>query len=119
MVIRDLNTVFTSKDCTKNADPDRYVYSGFGIGFDFSSQFSLPDDNLGKNVIFFGLTMRSSQHINNIGKDMLILGKDPVQGLDYTTLTIETKCSINFSRSHRNFCLSLHYYGNNSFFCKC
>ena len=60
--------------------------------------------------------MSSSLHINNIGKDILILGKVPIQGLDYTTLTIETKYSINFSRSHRNFCLSLHYNGNNSFF---
>ena len=55
MVIRDLNTVFTLKDCTKNADPDKYVYSGFGIGLDFLSEFSLPDDNLGKNVIFLEL----------------------------------------------------------------
>ena len=60
--------------------------------------------------------MSSSLHINNIGKDILILGKGPMQGLDYTTLTIERKFSINFPRSHRNFCLSLHYNGNNSFF---
>ena len=55
MVIRDLNTAFTLKDCTKNADPNKYVYSGFGIGFDFRSEFSLPDENLGKNVIFLEL----------------------------------------------------------------
>ena len=65
---------------------------------------------------FFVVNMSSSLHINNIGKDILILGKVPIQGLDYTTLTIETKYSINFSRSHRNFCLSLHYNGNNSVF---
>ena len=38
---RDLNTDFTLKDClfgavmlNKNADPDKYNYSGYSIGFD-------------------------------------------------------------------------------------
>ena len=35
--------------------------------------------------------------------------------LDDTTLTAEAQYSINFSRSNRKFCLSLHYKGNNSF----
>ena len=37
---KDLNTEFTLKDCllgnvktTKNPDPDKYPYSGYGIGF--------------------------------------------------------------------------------------
>ena len=34
---RDLNTVFTLKDCPKNAAPDQYVCSGFDIGFDSCS----------------------------------------------------------------------------------
>ena len=37
------------------------------------------------------------------------------KGLDNTSLTAETKYSINFSRSERKFCLSLHYNGSNSF----
>ena len=66
MVIQDLNTVFTLKDGTKNTDPDKYVYSGFGIGFDFCLEFSLPDGNVGKNVIIFKANMSSSLHINKI-----------------------------------------------------
>ena len=27
-----------------NADPDKYWYSGYGIGFDTCSQFLMPDD---------------------------------------------------------------------------
>ena len=45
---QDLNIDFTLKNClfgsvklTKNADPDKYSYSGYGIGFDFCSYFSL------------------------------------------------------------------------------
>ena len=70
---RDLNTVFTLKDCPKNAAPDQYVCSGFDIGFDSCSEFSLLDGNVGKNVIVFGVNMSSSVHIDNKGKDVLIL----------------------------------------------
>ena len=59
--------------------------------------------------------MSSSAHIDNKGKDISILGKGPTQGLDDTTLTTEAKYLINFSRSQRKFCLSLHYNGLNSF----
>ena len=51
----------------------------------------------------------------HIGKDIIILGKSPTQGLDDTTLTAEAQHSINFSRSTRKFCLCLHYIGSSSF----
>ena len=54
-------------------------------------------------------------HVNNKNKDILIPGKGQTQGLDNITLTAEAEYSINFSRSQRRFCLSLHYNGNNSF----
>ena len=42
--IRDLNTDFAlgnwSVKLTKNADLDKYVYPGYGIGFDLRSEFS-------------------------------------------------------------------------------
>ena len=55
---RYLNVDFTLKDClfgavkiTKNADPDKYVYTGYRIGFVSRSEFSLPDGSMGQNVI--------------------------------------------------------------------
>ena len=64
--------------------------------------------------------MSSFVHIDIKGKDILILGKGPAQGLDDTTLTAEGQYSINFSRSNRKFCLSLHYNESISFFsCYC
>ena len=105
----DLNANFTLQDClfgnvrvTKNADPNKYLYSGCGVGFDFHSLISLPND-WGKSLeqIFFS----SSMHANNKNKDIKIIA--------------EAECSINFSRSQKNICLSLYYNGSNSFFCEC
>ena len=75
---RDLNSDFTFKDClflgvrlAKNADSNKYVYAGYGIGFNLRSEFSLPDSSTGKNVIIFGVDMSSSVHIANTNKKKL------------------------------------------------
>ena len=75
----------------KNVDPDKYVYRGYGIGFDSSSLFTLPNFELKKNVIIFGVDLSSSVQIDNKKKDILILGKSPTQGLDDITLTAEAR----------------------------
>ena len=59
--------------------------------------------------------MSSSVHIDNKGKDILLLGKEPTQELDGTTFTSEVPYSINFKQSGKRFVLSLHYNGSNSF----
>ena len=59
--------------------------------------------------------MSSSVLVDNKKKNILTLGLRPSQGLDDTTLTAEGQYSVNFSRSNRKFCLSLHYNGSNSF----
>ena len=59
--------------------------------------------------------MSSSAHINNKKKDILVLGKGPTQGLEHT-LTAEKMYLINFTEKNKNFCLSLHYNGANSYF---
>ena len=59
--------------------------------------------------------MSSSVDIDNKKKDVLNLGIGPTQKLNDTTLSAEAQHQINFSRSNRKFCLSLHYNGSNSF----
>ena len=59
--------------------------------------------------------MRCSAHIDNKKKDVLVLGKGPIQGLEHT-LTAEKMYSINFTVTKKKFCLSLHYNGANSYF---
>ena len=55
-------------------------------------------------------------HIDNKGRDILVLGEGPTQVLDDTTLTAEAKYPINFAQSGKRFILSLQYNGSNSFF---
>ena len=90
---------------TKNADIDRYGYSGYGIGFDRHGSFSFPGTGLGRNVIIFGVDMSSSTKIDNRKKDILILDKDPTQGLEHT-LSAEKMYSINFVVTGKKFCLT-------------
>ena len=59
--------------------------------------------------------MSSSVHIDNKGRDTLILGEGPTQGLDDTTLTAEAKDAINFTQLRKRFALSLRYNGSDSF----
>ena len=107
----DLSTDVTLKDylfgsikLTKTADADKYKYIAYGIGL-------IRVQN--SDCFTFGVDMNPSVHINNNKKDTFILGKGPSQRLDDTTLTSEAHNSINFSRSNRKFCLSLHYNRSN------
>ena len=108
------NCLFGAVTLTKNADIDKYGYSGYGIEFDRKSTFSFPGGGFGQNVITFGIDMRSSAHIDNKKKDILILGKGPTQGLEHT-LTAEKIYSTNFTVTKKKFSLSLHYNGANSY----
>ena len=75
------NCLFGAVTLTKNADIDKYRYSGDRIGFDRRGSFSFPGGRSGQNVIIFGADMSFSIHIDNKGKDMLILGLGPTEGL--------------------------------------
>ena len=52
-------------------------------------RFSFPGGGFGQNVIIFRADMNSSPHIDNKGKDILVLGKGPMQGLGEDSLTAE------------------------------
>ena len=58
--------------------------------------------------------MNSSLHIDNKGKDILMLGRGPTQRLGEHSLTAEKMYSINFNLTKKRFCLSLHYNGANN-----
>ena len=107
------NCLSGSVKLTKNADIDKYGYSGYGIGFHRETSFSIGNE-IGKNVIIFGVDMSLSTKIDNRKKDILILGKGPTQGLEHT-LSAEKMYSINFTVTKKKFCLSLHYNGANSY----
>ena len=108
------NCFFGAVTLTKNADVDKYRYSGYGIGFDRRSSFSFSSGGFGQNILIFGVDMSSSAHIDNKKKDILVLGKGPTQGLEHT-LTAEKMYSINLIVTKKKFCLSLHYNGASSY----
>ena len=78
---------------------DKCKYADYGKGFYSRSELSLPDGTMGKSVIIFGADMSPSVHVDNKGKDLLILGEEPTQRLDDTTLTAEGKYPIIFTQS--------------------
>ena len=69
----------------------------------------------GRNTIIFEVDMSSSVHVDNKGKDILVLGKGPMQGLGEHSLTAEKMYSVNFTDNGEKYCLSLHYNGANSY----
>ena len=92
------NYLFGAVTLTKNADIDKYGYSGYGIGFDRRSSFSFLGGGFGQNVLTFRVDMSSSAYIDNKKKDIyiLVLEKGPTQGLEHI-LTTEKMYSINFT----------------------
>ena len=111
------NSLFGAIKLVKNADIDKYKYSGYGISFDRRGTFSCPTGGFSCIVIIFGADMSCTcyVHVDNKKKVILILGEGPTQILDGTTLTAERKYSINFTESRKIICLNLHYNGANSY----
>ena len=62
-------SLFGGVKLTKNVDPDKYSYNGYGIGLDIRGECFLTGGSVGENVIIFGVDM-SSVYIDNRGKDI-------------------------------------------------
>ena len=95
---------------TENTEFDKYAYCGYGIAFDGHRFYALSDNSrIGKKAIEFRADISSSVHAGKTNKDNLILD---------TALSSEAEYSINFSKQHNKFCLSLHNNGSRTFlFC--
>ena len=81
--------MFGAVKLMKNADPYKYKYNCYGIGFHSCSKFLLPDGSMGKNIIIFGVDMSSFEHIDDKKEDIWILGKGHTQESGDTTLSVE------------------------------
>ena len=66
------------------------------IDFSFFTSFSFPRGGFAQNELIFGADMSSSIHADNKKKDILVLGRGPMQGLE-SALTAEKMYSINFT----------------------
>ena len=65
--------------------------------------FDFTDGSMGKNIFIFGTDVSSTVHINNEGKDILILCEGPTQRLHG-----EAIYPVNFTQPNKRFVLSLH-----------
>ena len=76
--------LFGTVTLTKNTDIDKYVYSGYGIGFDRRSTFSFPGGGFGQNVLIFGVDMSFSAHIDNKKRHISIRNRSNTRIRTYT-----------------------------------
>ena len=60
------NCLFGAVSLAKNADIDRYGFSGYGNGFDRRSIFSFPNGGFGQNVLIFFFFFLSGFSFTNI-----------------------------------------------------
>ena len=66
------NCLFGAVTLTKNADIDKYGYSGCGIWFDRRGSSSFPGYGFGQNVLIFGVDMSFCTHTDNKKNDILV-----------------------------------------------
>ena len=112
------NSLFGATEVTKpnnTTDPQKYIYSGWGLACDRTSQFTHPNGGWIRNVIIFGADLSKSRHILNKTQSILILDRGSVQKLTDTTVYSEKTYSPNFTIENKTFCLSLHYNGDNCY----
>ena len=95
------NCLFGAVTLTKNVDIDKNGYSCYVTRFDRRSNFSFPGDGFGQNVLIVSVDMSSYIHVDNKKKDILVLGKGPIQGLEHT-LSVEKIYSISFTVTKKN-----------------
>ena len=117
------NALFAAIKITKDSsDRDHDKYSGYGICFDEESDFTFGNITNGKDVIIFGADTSFSAHERNKQNEIYVLGRGEIQGVitvgptkGGTTIHAEKIYEHNFTQPNKNFVLSLHYNGDNSY----
>ena len=90
------NCLFGAVKLTKDVDVDLYKYPEYGIRFHRKILFSIYDE-VGRNVMIFGVDMTSSSHIDDKKKKYF----DSTQRLEHT-LTAEKLYSIKLRNIMHN-----------------
>ena len=88
--------MFGAVRLTKHVNVDLYKHSGYGTGFDRKVFYSIGN-GISRYIIIFEVDMSSSLKIDK-GKDILILGKGPTQGLGEHSLAGEKLHLIDFTK---------------------
>ena len=93
--------MFGAVSLNKNADVDKCKYSGHGFAFDRHGEFIFGTRGFARNCIIFEADLSSSSHANNNKNNILVLGKDFVQGINDATIYAEKLYLINFTENNK------------------
>ena len=88
---------------TDTTDPDKYLYSGYGLGFDSTGQFTHSQGGMARNIIIFAVESSNSVHATNKTQNILVLGHGLTQKINNTTIYAEKMSSPNFSAENKTF----------------
>ena len=77
-------------------DTDKYIYSGYGLGFDSTSRFNHPQGGMTRNIIIFGVNSSNSVHATKKTQNILILDHGVTQKVNNTGIYAEQMYSPNF-----------------------
>ena len=90
--------MFGTVKLTKNADIDKYKYSGYVIGFDRRVIFSFATGAFGSNVIIFVVDMNSSVHVDSRNFYSWLR---PYTRIRWYNIDCRKKYSINLTESRK------------------
>ena len=108
--------MFGTTNIAKNSDKSQWVCSGLEIAFDAKGEWNFGNESAG-NVVIFSVDNSSWSNADNWKNDFLVLDEGDTFGINGNICTQERKFSINFSKARTTFCLSLHFNGDNSYWC--
>ena len=110
------NALFGAVKITKNTtNTSKTKHEGYGLCFDEGGTFAKGSFTNGKNVIIFGAKMSFSTHTTNKANNIYVLSDFLVQGISGTTIYVEQVYKTKFTEAEKEFVLSLHYNGNESY----
>ena len=72
-------------------DTNKYIYSGYVVGFYSSGQFSHPQCGMAGNIIMFGVDLSNLVHATDKIQNILTLGPGLTQKINNTAIYAE-KC---------------------------
>ena len=117
------NALFRAMQITKNAtDNSKNNYKRYGICFDERNEFAHTITEGGhdhttdaRNVLIFGSDMSSNVHATNRANHRYLMGTGLTQSINDTAIYAEKNFYRNFTDFGKQFVLSLHHNGDNSY----
>ena len=106
--------LFGTVKLTKNADIDKYKYSGYGIRFDSKAIVMFLNGEFACDIIMSVADISSSVHVDNKKNKILLLLTRPYARITWYNIKLQTKNIGSTLQSLERNCLSFHYSGESS-----